>query len=399
MTKQEIQQYVYNFLYRKKLPHKVICAIMGNITGESSWDPNCIEVTTAPDKGFGLCQWTFGRRTTLEAYGVDLEHQCEFLWSELTGENTAVTGASSQWISDPHSSVDNGEGFYCKLSTFLAGDKTLEYLTKAFCYCWERPAYETNHLQETRIPSANDFYSSMTFSDFKIRDSLSSTWPTSDPIRSYYGDGNPYHRHNLGMWTVKEIPRGNCTAYAWGRVWEIRNNLLHGLDSEPVFTSRPEISIQGAAYTWYDYAVENKTYPVDKTPRRGDVICWENTNTPGEGGHVAVVEDVDLETGDIICSNSAWEGYPEGLFFYTSTMKAANNYNDRHYKFLGFIHVLDDIDIPLTPVDPVPLVKYGVYIKNKFYHPVIYNKGKGIWEDAIPKIYDGKSKSWKSCIR
>lgn len=159
MTKEEIQIYVYNFFYNKGLPHKSICAIMGNITAESAWNVEAIEQGNAI--GFGLCQWSFERRTQLENYGVSLNHQCEFLYSELTGENTNTTGASYQWIANPADSVDNGEGFYCSNEDFRNGNGSIEFLTKAFCYCWERPAYATNHLTETRIPSAITFSETM----------------------------------------------------------------------------------------------------------------------------------------------------------------------------------------------------------------------------------------------
>ena len=161
MTQTEIQQFVYDFLYLKELPHISICAVMGNITAESGWDVDAIE--NGNNIGFGLCQWSFERRTQLENFGTTLLHQCNFLWSELTGENTALTGASYQWISNPTDSVDNGEGFIFSNIDFLQGNGTLAELTKAFCYCWERPAYSTNHLTETRIPSAETFYNSMSY--------------------------------------------------------------------------------------------------------------------------------------------------------------------------------------------------------------------------------------------
>lgn len=161
MTQAEIQQFVYNFLYDKGLPHISICALMGNITAESAWNVDAIE--NGSGIGFGLCQWSYGRRTQLEAYGTSLQKQCEFLWSELTGQNTDTTGADYQWIADPSNSVDNGAGFYCSNNAFLNGDGDIEFLTTAFCYCWERPAYETNHLTTTRIPSATEFYSSMSY--------------------------------------------------------------------------------------------------------------------------------------------------------------------------------------------------------------------------------------------
>lgn len=161
MTQSEIQQYVYDFLTDKGLPHVSICALMGNITGESSWDVDAIEQGNSI--GFGLCQWSFGRREQLEAYGTTLYHQCEFLWSELTGQNTSVTGADYQWISNPADSVDNGEGFTFSNEDFLNGNGDIETLTKAFCYCWERPAYATNHLTSLRIPSAITFSTSMSY--------------------------------------------------------------------------------------------------------------------------------------------------------------------------------------------------------------------------------------------
>lgn len=161
MTTAEIQQYVYDFLYEKEMPHITICAVMGNITAESRWDVDAIEHGNSI--GFGLCQWSFGRREQLEAYGTSLEHQCEFLWSELTGQNTDSTGADFQWIANPADSVDNGEGFSCSITDFLAGNESIEFLTKAFCYCWERPAYATNHLEDVRIPSAKEFYDTMSY--------------------------------------------------------------------------------------------------------------------------------------------------------------------------------------------------------------------------------------------
>ena len=185
MTTAEIQQYFYDFMTDKGLPHISICAIMGNITAESGWDPDAIEAGNSI--GFGLCQWSFGRREQLEAYGTSLEHQCEFLWSELTGQNTRVTGADYQWISNPADSVDNGEGFYCSNSDFLNGQGSLSHLTTAFCYCWERPAYATNHLSSTRIPSAQKFYESMSYNG------SGTVTPDPDP------DPTPIKGHNMSL--------------------------------------------------------------------------------------------------------------------------------------------------------------------------------------------------------
>ena len=224
MTTAEIQQYVYNFLYEKQLPHLSICAIMGNITAESSWDVNAIE--NGNSVGFGLCQWSFGRRTVLEAYGTSLKHQCEFLWSELTGRNIEITGASYQWKDNPADSVDNGEGFSCTNQKFITGDGTIEYLTKAFCYCWERPAFATNHLNSTRIPSAQQFNSVMKYTGTESQTSSSlyvgpristpyvftnNTWKAATPY--IYYNGTWICGTTDDIWTRRTCPELNNKYY------------------------------------------------------------------------------------------------------------------------------------------------------------------------------------------
>lgn len=193
MTTAEIQQYVYDFLYDRGLPHKSIVSIMGNITAESGWNPDIIESGTGI--GFGLCQWSFGRRTQLEAYGTDLLHQCNFLWSELTGENTATTGANLQWINPPSDSVTGGNGFTCPLSQFRLGIDTIDFLTSAWCYCWERPSPSTNHLDSTRIPSANNFNTTMSYHGVVI-----------PPV-----DGNVYSKILLTPYNVKQLTENQIT--------------------------------------------------------------------------------------------------------------------------------------------------------------------------------------------
>ena len=155
MTKDELTQYFWNFCRNKGLPEKATSAVMGNIEKESGFDPNIVEGGSGV--GFGLCQWSYERRTQLESYGTSINHQFYFFWSELTGENTSVTGASLQWINPPSSSVTGGTSFDCPLSTFMSGEGDIDYLTTAFCYCWERPAPETNHLTEG-IEAANLYY-------------------------------------------------------------------------------------------------------------------------------------------------------------------------------------------------------------------------------------------------
>lgn len=123
-----IQTTVWNFLRNKGLSETATAGAMGNVSQESSWDVT--EIEAGNGIGFGLFQWSFERRTQLEAYGTDLTHQLEFLWSELTGENTVTTGAQKQWI--------NASGFVYE--TYYSGGYGASDSASAFCWCWERPA-------------------------------------------------------------------------------------------------------------------------------------------------------------------------------------------------------------------------------------------------------------------
>jgi hypothetical protein len=140
----------WNFLRSKGLNEKSTSAVMGNIRAESNFDPDVIEHGTGI--GFGLCQWSYGRREQLEAYGTDFNHQLEFLWSELTGENLDETGANYQWIN---------KSVYLSHDDFINGNGSIDDLTSAFCFCWERPSFEYSHI-DYRIESANMFFTQFT---------------------------------------------------------------------------------------------------------------------------------------------------------------------------------------------------------------------------------------------
>lgn len=141
-----IEKTVWDYFKGKNVPDITIASIMGNIYAESGFDPDAIE--SGNGIGLGLCQWSFGRRTQLEAFGTTLPNQLDFLWSELTGQNTEVTGANYQWI-DKEAYLTN--------EIFMQGSGTIPQLVSAFCFCWERPAEEYAHL-DVRIEWANKYY-------------------------------------------------------------------------------------------------------------------------------------------------------------------------------------------------------------------------------------------------
>ena len=129
----------------------------------------------------------------------------------------------------------------------------------------------------------------------------------------YYSDLNKYERFGYGM--------PNCTAYAWGRAYEILGY-------------EPDLSLNDAD-TWWDYNKDNKSYPYGQKPKLGAIACWNYTTG---GGHVAVVEKI--EDGEITFSNSAYGGK---TFYLTYADVGASNGGIDYYTwdFQGYIYVTE----------------------------------------------------------
>lgn len=130
------------------MPEKSCAAIMGNIKQESDFD--LTEVEAGSGVGFGLFQWSYDRRIALEAYGTDFQHQMDFFWSELTGENTSATGTTYQW-QNRSDQINHDD--------FMKGNGSIDALTEAFCVCWERAG---TPLLQNRIDGANQYFSQYT---------------------------------------------------------------------------------------------------------------------------------------------------------------------------------------------------------------------------------------------
>lgn len=141
----------------------------------------------------------------------------------------------------------------------------------------------------------------------------------------WYSNQNPYYATGYGM--------PNCTAYAWGRFWEIADPLGTGIN-KPNPNDLP--GYWSGGYWWYHF--NGGVYQSGGTPRLGAVICFEDTD--GGDGHVAIVEEINNDGESIVTSNSAWGG----SYFYTMTLYRSNNYSwtsypaGHHYRCQGFIY-------------------------------------------------------------
>ena len=132
--------------------------------------------------------------------------------------------------------------------------------------------------------------------------------------RHYYSNENRYFAQGLGM--------PNCTAYAWGRFYEL--------------TGKRYENLKGNAEDFY-YQAKVCGLERGTEPRLGAIIVW-GEGVVGSGsdgyGHVAVVEEIK-PNGDIVTSNSAWQGTE----FYLRTVTKASGYTYMSSKpFQGFIY-------------------------------------------------------------
>ena len=109
-----------------------------------------------------------------------------------------------------------------------------------------------------------------------------------------------------------------------GRFWEIG-------DSNSTGENKPVDLPTSDGGTWWRDNQQSGAYESGQTPKLGAVICFSDNY--GGSGHVAIVEEIDAN-GNIVCSNSAWQG----TFFFLTNISQSNNYNWSHYTFQGFIY-------------------------------------------------------------
>ena len=130
----------------------------------------------------------------------------------------------------------------------------------------------------------------------------------------YYSKDNIYYASNVGM--------PNCTAYVWGRLYELTNKrytLLNG-NAENMYLNAAKAGLT-----------------VGREPKLGSIICWRQgvvKNSKDGAGHVAVVEQI-LDNGDLVCSQSHWNG----VEFDTVTIHRLGGYKYKDgFELQGFIY-------------------------------------------------------------
>lgn len=139
---------------------EAVAGVLGNLAYESGGlNASAVESNGV---GIGVAQWSYDRRTALEAYanskGVswnDEDTQIEFLITEIIGSGPAKDHATKQFMNKTYKGKNYNESTW-------KNAKTVDEATTAFCVSWERPADPEYSLTKTpyksRIQYAEEIY-------------------------------------------------------------------------------------------------------------------------------------------------------------------------------------------------------------------------------------------------
>lgn len=160
----------------------------------------------------------------------------------------------------------------------------------------------------------------------------------------WYETQNPFY--------LSGNPMPNCTAYAFGRAWEIGDPNNTGANYPPLST--------GNAEDWYNHA---DSWARGSTPKLGAIACYADGIYSGLG-HVCVVEEIDLVNQRCRVSESAYNGY---YFRSTHFIGYNGDYGYGNYTFQGFIYnpYAGDEPGPPGPTEGFDLWKFIELINKK----------------------------------
>lgn len=138
---------VFNKLKEAGFSDAAACGILGNIQAESGMRSSAVEIGSG--EGWGLCQWSFGRKSAVKNYCKEhgyaedsAEGQAEYLIHELETESTWISGLKSVGMT-------------------INEYKALQDMNKAsdyFCVYWERPLIPN---LETRQTYAQGYFTAL----------------------------------------------------------------------------------------------------------------------------------------------------------------------------------------------------------------------------------------------
>lgn len=320
---------IFSYLYKNGFSRAPIMAMLGNMMTESYLNPGQWQHGYSPYdgneyNGMGLVGWTPYWRITdwLTSHGYDLNDAESYGYGMLDKLiEECFDPQEVTWIATDSYPISFSE---------FAGDTShsIEWLTNAFLYNYERPATTPQPDRAEQAKKWSEILPEVPGGTYTPRLDTSGM----DGSHWYYSD-NPFYQSGYGL--------PNCTCYAWGRRAEI-------LDAAPTLSL-------GNADTWFDRNIQNGAYPYGYTPQLGAIAVWKYTGSmEGEGGHVAVVEQIN-DDGTVVTSNSAWGG----SYFYLQTLSSDNGYEwDSFTSFQGFIYLPENFYPAPKPPNKVAFVRW-----------------------------------------
>lgn len=299
---------IWNYLGSKGWTLNAVSAILGNMQSESTINPNIWESLTVDySRGYGLVQWTPATKY-IDWAGSDWENGDRELDRIIYESDNAL-----QWFSNPNAPIIDPP---ISFKEFTTSNEEVGILANYFLWYYEHPAVT---IQPNRSEQAIAWFNFLGGEVCPVVvPRLNSDGMLNNP---YWYSLNPFYQSGYGL--------PNCTCYAWGRRYEITGKA-------------PDTSL-GNADTWFDYAVSHGQ-KTGQTPKAGSIMVWKYTGShANDGGHVAIVEEVDGET--VVTSNSAYGG----TYFYTQTLSPPYEWTS-YTQFQGFIY-LDCSIVPPKPSD------------------------------------------------
>lgn len=324
--------YIYKYLSSKGWSRNAIAGMLGNMQVESTINPGIWQSNDVGNMsgGFGLVQWTPATNyiNWCDDNGLDyteMDSNLKRIIYEL--ENNL------QWIAT--------SDYDLSFKEFTTSTKTASYLASAFLKNYERAGVEKEEIRQSNSESWYKLFNGVVAYAPRLN---------SDGMEGsfYWYSENPFYLNGYGL--------PNCTCYAWGRFWEIGDHTGNG-------SNKPNLPTSSGGL-WFPEVQETGTYETGRTAELGAVMCWYDSETPNENGHVAIVEEIK-EDGTIITSNSAWDG----TYFYLQTIENSDNYNLPGLTFQGFIYN------PFTNIDIN--INTGKKKRNK-YNFILFKKRRRI---------------------
>ena len=139
----ENAEIVYDTLILKGWSHNAICAVLGNMQHESyTINPGRWQDGGGP--GYGIVQWD--PATKYLSWAAENGYADDSLIGQLEFLNISMQPGYGEWLQNPYC--------YMTYKQFISSNESVDYLTKVFMHCYERPGdWQTSK----RIRYANDW--------------------------------------------------------------------------------------------------------------------------------------------------------------------------------------------------------------------------------------------------